>query len=69
MENQFDISISEFFKDLIEKFGYNGKYAELLTVVSGFFLFFIVLGIFFSLKRTKSFRVSSNCIWNTYIYN
>ena len=44
MENQFDISISEFFKDLIEKFGYNGKYAELLTVVSGFFLFFIVLG-------------------------
>ena len=51
MENQFDISISEFFKDLIEKFGYNGKYAELLTVVSGFFLFFIVLGIFFSLKK------------------
>lgn len=53
MENQFDISISEFFKDLIEKFGYNGKYAELLTVISGFFLFFIVLGIFFSLKKEQ----------------
>ena len=53
MENQFDISISEFFKDLIEKFGYNGKYAELLTVVSGLFLFFIVLGIFFSLKKEQ----------------
>ncbi len=55
MENSFDLAISNFFKEIILELGVNGKYAELLTVVSGFFLFFIAIGVFFVIK--KEYRV------------
>ncbi len=56
MENSFDIGISSFFKELLEKCGGgSGKLASISTVISGFFVFFIILGIIFLFK--KEYRI------------
>ena len=56
MENSFDIGISKFFKDLLEKCGgATGKLASISTVISGLFIFFIFLGILFLFK--KEYRI------------
>ncbi len=56
MENSFDIGISSFFKELLEKCGgASGKLASISTVISGFFMFFILLGILFLFK--KEYRI------------
>lgn len=52
MENSFDIKISSFFKELLEKCGgISGKLASISTVISGLFIFFIFLGIIFLFKK------------------
>ena len=52
MENSFDIKISSFFKELLEKCGgVSGKLASISTVISGLFIFFIFLGIIFLFKK------------------
>lgn len=52
MENFFDIIISTFFKDILEKFGgADSKYTTLWIYISSLFLTFLIMGIFFILKK------------------
>ncbi len=52
MENIFDLKISDFFKNILENFGGpQSRYCSIWTNVSCLFLLFIILGIFFIMKK------------------